>query len=194
MSYNHPLEEVLRTAIEDTPSDKVSLGDLLDLYDNRSFGPIFTLLGLLVVLPPLGAIPGLPAVCGVLIALFSLQMLIGRNHIWVPKKLERLSLSKDALKTAEDKSKSVLGTIDQMLTERLTWAISEPARKIAAALVTLLALIMIPLELVPFAVAGPGALIALFGIAILARDGALILAAFILTALGAGALGYFLVT
>ena len=75
-----------------------------------------------------------------------------------------------------------------MITERLKWATSGPAQYAAASLVSLMALIMIPLELVPFAVAVPGAAISMVGVALLARDGALMLLAFSLSVIALGVL------
>ena len=69
MSDTRPLEDILEAAEHEMDGRDGSVSDLLDIYDDRAFGPIFSLLGLLVVLPPLGAIPGLPMVVGVMIIL-----------------------------------------------------------------------------------------------------------------------------
>jgi hypothetical protein len=53
---------------------------------------------------------------------------------------------------------------------------------VATVLVSVLAAVLIPLELVPFAVALPGAAIALIGVALIARDGLLMLLAYVLSA------------
>ena len=183
MADTNPLEDVLCNAIDAAHGEKVTVGDLLDRYDDRSFGPVFTLMGLLAVVPPISAIPGVPAIAGVIIALFSVQMLFGKDHIWLPQKVEKLSMEKGTLQKAHDKSENVLATLDSLVTDRLRWATSAPMRFLVAIMVTFLALAMIPLELVPFAVAAPGSAITLFGVAILSRDGALMLLAFALSAL-----------
>lgn len=191
MSDTQPLESVIHKAAEETDEEKVSIGDLMELYGARSFGPVFILLGLLAVLPPLGAIPGLPAAVGVVILLFTAQMIMGRTHIWLPGFIRDLSLKRDKIKTAEEKSEGVLAFIDNMITERLAWAMGGIATYIAAILVSVMALMMIPLELVPFAVAIPGAAIVMVGMALLARDGALMLIAYALSAVGLGILIWF---
>ena len=38
-SRNKPLESVLDTAIQDCDDDKVTIGALLDMFGDRSFGP-----------------------------------------------------------------------------------------------------------------------------------------------------------
>ncbi|MGE0595323.1 MAG: exopolysaccharide biosynthesis protein [Hyphomonadaceae bacterium] len=177
----HPLESVLRQAIDNAEGGRVSVGELLDLYEDRSFGPIFALFGLITVIPPISAIPGLPSLVGAILLLFSAQMLVGHDHVWAPKFVETLSAPKRKLEQAHKRSAPVLKRMDRMITQRLTWATSEPARRASALIVTLLALALMPLELVPFAVAIPGAAITMIGVAILARDGALMLLAWALS-------------
>ena len=185
---DHALEDVFDKAVEQTEGDSVSLGDLLDLFGDRSFGPILILLGLATVVPPLGGVPGLPAVVGVAILFFSIQMLWGARHIWLPDAMRSLSISKDKLAKANDRSRRALAVVDGLVTDRLVWAVSRPARYGAGVLVSVLALALIPLELVPFAVAIPGLAITLTGLALTARDGALMLAAFALSAAAFGVL------
>ncbi len=177
-SRDAPLESVLSTVIEESDDEKLSIGEILDTYGHRSFGPIITLLGALVVLPPIGAIPGLPMVVGVIILLFSIQIVFGADHIWMPQFIQKQSIERDKVKKAEEKAAPVLKRIDSLITERLEWATGKTATYVAAVCVSLLALTLLPLELVPFAVGGPGVVIMLFGVALVARDGALMLAGF----------------
>lgn len=189
---NKPLESVLETAIEDCDQNKVTIGALLDMFGDRSFGPVIVLLGLLVSVPPLGGIPGLPIVVGAILLLFSLQIVFGARHIWMPQFVQEQGIECSKLENAQGRVKPWLQRIDRMITERLTWATGKIATYGAALAVSLLSLLMIPLELVPFAVAAPGMAIVLFGLALVARDGALMLAGFAGTA-GAFSLAVFLV-
>ena len=182
MDSQQPLESVLADSIRDTDGETVSVGNILKLYEDRTFGPIFALLGLLVVVPPIGAIPVLPAIIGAVILLFSLQKLFGRTHVWAPGFLRERSISKSSLKAAEKKAGPVLARLDSLMTDRLQWAASGASRYVATVLVSVLAAVLIPLELVPFAVALPGAAIALIGVALIARDGLLMLLAYVLSA------------
>lgn len=175
LGSDHPLEQVLKKAAENASGQQVSFGSLLDLFGDRSFGPIFTILGLMVVLPPMGAIPGIPAAIGVVILLFSTQIIFGRQHIWLPSWIENLSIEKSKIEVAHKKSEGVLAFIDKIVTDRFEWATRGAARYIAAIIVSLLAILIIPLELVPFAVAIPGIAISAIGLAMIARDGLLML-------------------
>jgi hypothetical protein len=187
-----PLENVLETAIRDCSQDKVTIGALLDMFGDRSFGPVIMLLGLLVTVPPLGGIPGLPIAVGLIILLFSLQIVFGARHIWMPQFVQEQGIECSKLEKAEDRVKPWLQRIDRMITQRLTWATGKIATYAAAMAVSCLSLLMIPLELVPFAVAAPGSAIVLFGLALVARDGVLMLAGFAGTA-GAFSLAVFAV-
>lgn len=182
MADSHPLENVMDSAAEDSEGENVSVGDLLDIYGHRSFGPVFILLGLFVVIPPLGAIPILPAVIGVVILLFSLQMLFGQKHVWLPGFIKNRSVKRDKIKKAQKRSASTLSFLDSLVKERHGWATDGVGRYLAAIMVSALALLLIPLELVPFAVALPGVAIAMVGVALLARDGTIMLGAYALSA------------
>jgi hypothetical protein len=69
---------------------KVCLGDALDAFGKASFGPVLIVLPL-IELSPVGGIPGLPTALAVLIALIALQLLLGRDHLWIPALVERRS-------------------------------------------------------------------------------------------------------
>lgn len=73
---------------------------------------------------------------------------------------------------------------DKVIRARLTWATREPFIHIVAGLCILLACTVPPLEAVPFASTAPFGTIGLFGLALIARDGLLVLIGFAL-ALGA---------
>lgn len=181
-SRNDPLENVLERTINEIDEDEITFGDVLDLFGDRSFGPIIAFLGLLVVLPPLGAIPGLPAIIGLVIILFSAQIIFGANHIWVPGFIKKRSISKEKLKQADKKAKPWLKRIDKMISERLQVLTGRASVVVASIVVSLLAFLMIPLELVPFAVAAPGVAVVLFGLAFVARDGVLMLLGYLAAA------------
>ncbi len=174
-SRDDPLENVLERAIDEIDGDKVTFEAVLELFGDRSFGPVIALLGLLVVIPPLGAIPGLPMLVGLIIILFSAQIIFGASHIWVPDFIKKRSISKEKLKEGDKRAKPWLKRIDRLISERLDFLTGQWSVRIAAIVVIFLALLMIPLELVPFAVAIPGGAIVLFGLAFVARDGVLML-------------------
>ena len=75
------------------PGEPVSIECMLQATDERSFGALLLVPGLLVF-SPLSGIPGLPSVFAVMVSLIAVQLLIGRKHFWLPKWLLKRSASR----------------------------------------------------------------------------------------------------
>jgi hypothetical protein len=173
--------------------DRVSIGDVVESFGGRSYGP-FLLVPALIEVSPIGGIPGLPTFLAALIALFALQMAFAREHIWLPGFVEQRSVNAAKLKKASNKLRPVAERIDRWFHGRLATLTSGPFVRIAAILCVLLAMTVPPLELLPFASTAPMAAIAAFGLAIMVKDGALMIAALVLAAGAVGLSGYLLFT
>ncbi|MHA7820200.1 MAG: exopolysaccharide biosynthesis protein [Erythrobacter sp.] len=171
--------------------DKVTFGDVLDKFGSRSFAPLMMVLAMLEV-SPLGAIPGVPTLLAICILLIAAQMLIGRDHIWVPDWIENRSVSGDHLQTATGKLDGTAEKLDNLSGQRLEFLTKGPAIQAAALVIMILCLLVAPLEVLPWASMGPMLAIAIISLAIMARDGLAMLIAWLI-ALGAvgGAIYYF---
>lgn len=165
-----PLESIVDDAIARSENGRVSLRALLSAWNDRSYGPLFIVLGFIGG-TPLAVIPGAAAVVGVVIAILALQMTLGLNHPWLPEIALKQSVSEEKLREMRRKMDKPLRFIDHLITERWTWAAGEAMRRAAAIFVTALGILMIPFDAVPFAVAAPAWTVVLFGVAITARDG-----------------------
>ena len=64
--------------------EKVRMADVLDDFGKRSFGP-FILIPALLEMTPVGGIPGVPTALALFIALIAVQLLLGRDHVWMPQ-------------------------------------------------------------------------------------------------------------
>ena len=182
-----PLEDVLDGALEAARDGEVSVGDLADQFGSRSFGPVLVLFGLLALFPPIGAVPGVPIVLGAALLLFAVQFAIGRDRLWLPDRLERVSFDRERLEKADEKARGWLERLDKVFSERLTFATGKVAERAAAICAVLHAFLMIPLEFVSL-VAIPGVALTAFGVGLMARDGLFMLIAFAATAAGVAAL------
>ena len=169
-SGDAPLEQIVDDAIEASEDGEVSMRNLLNAWGDRSYGPLFIVLGFFAG-TPLAAIPGAAAVVGIIITLLALQMIFGMSHPWLPGFILKRSVSEDSLKEMREKTESVLSFIDKLITERWAWAAGEAMRRAAAIFVAILGVVMIPFDAIPFAVAIPAWTVVLFGVAITARDG-----------------------
>jgi len=173
-----PLEAVLDETLEQAEAKTVAIGDIVDAFEGRSFGPFFILAGLLALIPPVGAIPGLPAAVGAAAAILAVEMLLGRRRIWLPRAINSMAVKRSLIETARDKAAPVLAAIDRPVTKRFTWMTDGAGRRVAAAFALFLSLLLIPMELAPFAVALPAAGLCAVGVALVAHDGALMMAAY----------------
>jgi hypothetical protein len=168
-------------------SERVAIGDVVEALGARSFAPFLVLVPLIDI-SPIGGIPGLPTAMAAVVILVALQLLFGRRHLWLPGFVERRSLSAPKLCKAADKLHAVAERLDRWFHGRLPRFTRGAWIKAAAGAVTLMACAVPPLELLPFATTAPMAAILLFGIALLVRDGLLMLIA-CAVALGVIALG-----
>lgn len=186
-----PLEAVVDEAIESAHDGRVTLRDLFEAWGDRSYGPLFIILGF-VGGTPLAVVPLAAAVVGAVIAVIALQMALGKAHPWLPDFILERSVSKDKLQSVRDKASPTLEFIDRLITERWSLASNAAVRRVAALAVAILGLLMIPFDLVPFAVAAPSWAVVLFGVAITARDGLVMTLAAIAT-FGVAYLGFTIV-
>lgn len=171
---------------------RVSLEDAVAAFGNRSYGP-FLLVPALIEISPIGGIPGLPTVLAAIIILFAVQMLIGRQHLWLPHVIGKRAAAAGTVHRATAKLRGVASMADRWFHGRLPALTQGPFVRLAALATIALALTVPPLELLPFASTAPMAAIAAFGLALLVRDGALMIAAILLAgvavAVGIGLIG-----
>jgi hypothetical protein len=168
--------------------DKVKIGDMLEAIGKRSFAP-FLLIPALIDISPVGSIPGLPTLLGLMIAIIAVQLLIGRDHLWLPGFIANRSRKSEDVRKAADKLNPLARRLDRWFHGRLPRLTSKPFQRIAAVIILLLTLTVPPLELLPLATTAPMAAIAAFGLALLVHDGLLMLiaGAMSIAAIGIGA-------
>lgn len=186
------VEDIFDRVDDALEGENASLNKVLSAFGDRAFGPVLTISGL-ILLTPLGAIPGAPLVFAIIIASFALQIILGRARPWLPKRLNKIEISQDNIDTARDYIEPALAKIDVFTKPRLAWAATEPARIAAAYLSLFMALMLLPLSAIPFGAMLPAAIIALLGMGLMARDGLLLLAGFGFTALSIAILSFLIV-
>lgn len=168
------LEDLLDFLLESTEGKQaVTIGDLIEALDSRSFGPLL-LVPALISISPIGMIPGASVVTGTLIILIAVQMLFSSGTLWIPSRLRDFSFSREKLEKGANQARRWLKPVDRLLRPRWTWFADAPFIYPLAMLCILLALSFYPLALVPFGVLLPGAAVTLFALGLTARDGILI--------------------
>lgn len=158
------------------PSEPVTIQSMLEATGERSFGALLLVPGLLVF-SPLSGIPGLPSFFAVMVGLIALQLLIGRKHFWLPRWLLQRSASRSKYDRAIAFLKRPARWVDRLLRHRLTFLTEGLAVRFNALVCLLIAATMPPLELIPFGNSIAGAALSFLGLGMMARDGALVIAA-----------------
>ena len=167
--------------------DEVRVADVLDDFGARSFGP-FIMIPAVLEITPLGGIPGVPTVLALFIALIAVQLLIGRDHVWMPQFVQRRAVGSKKLHKAVGKLKGRANFLDRHSKGRLEGLTKGTAIKLVAAVIIALCCTVPPLEFLPFASTIPMLAIAVLGLALTVRDGALLLGSLLFAGL-ATALG-----
>ena len=172
--------DAIRDAARD--GDCVRVAQIVNHFDRRSIGA-FIMVPALVELTPIGGVPGVPTILAVIIALFAAQIALGREDLWLPGFLENRTVSSSKLDGAADRLEPVARWADRHFGRHLVFFVHPPAPQAAAVAILFLCLLVPPLELIPFASSLPAATIAAFGLALVLRDGRVMLAAWIVFAL-----------
>jgi hypothetical protein len=162
--------------------DSVSIDAVLQTLGQRSFAPLLLVAGIITLAPLIGDIPGVPTLMASLVILSAAQILIGRDHVWLPRWLLERRISRDRFTRAVRWMQKPAGWIDHLLKPRLTRLTRPPAHLAVALTCLLIALAMPPMEVVPFTANGAGVALTLFGLGLVANDGLMVLLGYTLTA------------
>lgn len=191
MADTENLSDIVRTLPRSGDGEEVAVGDVVDTLEGRSIGPLLLVPSLLSIIPIIGSIPGMAMLSGTMTLLVSMQFFIPQRHLWLPRRLRRMAISRDRLKTAVDRMLPWIERSERVLNTRLVWLVDRPGLYAVAAVCVLMGLIMFPAELVPSSVVLPAGSVLFMAAGLIARDGVAVLAGYGLAALAIGILWSF---
>lgn len=168
---------------------RVSLAAVMTAIGRRSFGPLILFAGL-VALSPIGDIPGTPTIIGVFVLLIAVQLLLRRDHFWLPRWLLNRSVSATRLRKSLNWLQRPARWVDRFLRPRLTFFSTHTGVLVVAVLCCIIALAMPIMDWVPFTGTAAGLALTGLGLSLIAHDGAFALLAIVMTAVGIGAVVY----
>ena len=90
-----PLSHVLSTLVA-RETDDINLGDLAEVFGSRAKGMLLALLALPVVAA--GFIPGVSTVFGSVLLFLSAQLCLGKQGLWLPRRIRDVRVSTAVLK------------------------------------------------------------------------------------------------
>ncbi|ROO30122.1 exopolysaccharide biosynthesis protein [Salinisphaera japonica] len=184
MSERITLTDLLEDLENAGQGNELSIAEVLETIGERGYAPITLILSILAALPT-GAVPGIPTVCGISIALISIQMVFGKRYPWLPDKLKRMSIQRQRYSRVADKIKPWTQRLDRLVKPRLETLVGPVAIRLIGLFFVALAACMPPLEILPFAAAAPAGAIAFISLGLAGRDGLWVILGFIPAGVGA---------
>jgi hypothetical protein len=167
------IRQLLEDFVEGDPDDVLRLGDLLSRFGPSAFGMLL----FIGVLPAFIPIPGVGgAIGGPLIILVGVQLLLGLGKLWLPGFLAQRGPHRRALISFRKRLSPWLMRLEKLVRPRLHTVLDHRlALSFTGLLLVLLGLLLaLPIPLTNYLF---GALLLLFALALLERDGALMLVA-----------------
>ena len=161
---------ILDALLDGDPTQSLDFDDLLDGLGRRAFGMLLFVAALPTFIPiPIGG-----ALSGPLIMLVAAQLLVGMVHPWLPGFIARRGPKRQALARFERMVDPWLARLERIVRPRLTAVLDHPlATAFTGLLLLLLGLLLaLPIPLTNYVFGG---LILLYALALLERDGALML-------------------
>jgi len=165
-----PASELLDDLIETFPGETVSVGELIDRLDSRAHGMLLLVLALPMCVPN---VPGISTIFGVLMLAPALQMVFGSRRLMVPNRVREWRVSGEALRRTFQMAIPTLKRVEYLIKPRWSRLTRFPAT-ILVGLQTLLMAFVLILP-IPFANWPPGMTVAMTSLALLQRDGLLML-------------------
>lgn len=165
-----PLSKRLAQIVAADGPDRLTFTDLALQLRARAWG------GLLVIFAAINVIP-LPPGASIFFAIplmiVTAQMAFGRSSPWFPARIDRRGVTKDELRRLIAKMEWLELRVERMFKPRLTSLTGSAATRLIGVVCFILAL----LTTLPIVHVAPAAVIVLFGLALVYRDGALAIAA-----------------
>ncbi len=166
-----PTSQVLIEAVRGD-SERVTVAQIVDALDARSFGLAVLLFSLPSVVP---MPPGVPTVVGIILLIVSVQMVFGREDLWLPGILSRRSFPRKALVSAFEGLAPKLAWLERLMKPRLLFMTGK-AGTIAIGVIVLIMAIVLILPLPPGGNFPPALACTVLAMGLVQRDGIVIVA------------------
>jgi hypothetical protein len=165
-----PASDLLNDLVEAFPGETVSVGDLVDRLDSRAHGMLLLVLALPMCVPN---VPGISTIFGALMLAPAIQLVLGSRRLWLPRRLRDTRVQCSSLRQTFNVAIPGLKRVEYLIRPRWSRLTRFPVT-IMVGLQTLLMAVILILP-IPFANWPPGITVAMTSLALLQRDGLLML-------------------
>jgi len=173
------LSDVLDQLESAAHDDSITIDEVVEKLGHRSFASLMLIFSLISTSPASG-IPGITATIALIVFILVVQMILGRECLWLPGFIARRKMSTKKLRKAIGWLRKPVRFVEKFLRPRMTFLLHRPWLFLPLLLTLALTLVMPLLEVIPTSGSIASAMIALFAAGLLTRDGGLIAASVIL--------------
>jgi hypothetical protein len=167
-----PLSQRLAQIIAEDGDDRLTFSDLAARLHARAWGGLLLLFGAINVIP---LPPATSWFFAIPLMIVSAQMAAGRSSPWFPARIDRRGVSKDLLRRLVGKMEWLESRVEKLFKPRFPGLTGDVASRVIGVVCFLLSVVAaIPIPLFHMA---PAAAVVLFGLALIYRDGALLVVA-----------------
>ncbi len=158
------------------PGERLSLRELVEAFGERAFGAVLLIVSLINLLP---LPPGGTTVTGAPLLLIAAQLAVGRDHLWLPRRLMDATLARPNFARGVRRIGPALRTAERLTRPRLPMLVADLSERLIGLACLVLAFVLIlP---IPFGNFVPALTCALFSLALMQRDGVAALAGWTMT-------------
>lgn len=167
------LSDVLDQLESAAHDDSITIDEVVENLGHRSFASLMLIFSLISTSPASG-IPGITATVAVIIFILVVQMILGRECLWLPGFIARRKMSTQKLCKGIGWLRGPVQFVEKFLRPRMTYLLRRPWLFLPLFLILALTMVMPLLEAIPTSGSIASALIALFAAGLLTRDGGLV--------------------
>jgi hypothetical protein len=179
----HPLTDVISKIRSVADQPHVTVDEIVDAAGQAGVLPLI-FVPALIAATPLSGIPGVSMMCGLMIALFSAEMLLGLNKLYLPGKLKRKTIDGEKLDHAMRQILPMMEWIERHTGQRLSFLFHRPMTWVPQLICLMTGLAMLFLEFIPFSGSIAAIGVCLLVMAMLTKDGLVFLLALLPYAVG----------
>jgi hypothetical protein len=168
----HALSDVLDRLEGSAQGESIAVQDVVEALGQKSFASLMLIFSLMST-SPASAIPGLTATVAAVTFILVVQMIVGRECLWLPGFITRRRLPTKTLCKGIGWLRRPVRFVERFLKPRLTFLLHRPWLFLPLVLILALTLVMPFMEVIPTSGSIASAVIAFFAAGLLTRDGAL---------------------
>lgn len=179
--HTRALSEVLDQLESSAHGQSIAIEEVIEKLGRKSFASLMLVFSLIST-SPASAIPGITAIVAAIVFILVVQMIVGRDCVWLPRFITRRHMSTEKLCKGIKWLRKPVHFVERFLKARFTFLFHRPWLWLPLILILGLTLFMPFMEVIPTSGSIASAVIALFAAGMLTRDGALALASLVLLA------------